>query len=192
MMRRERRAGRACVLVRKCRESPRGEAHMAAVAEKPQGILLGAGGDPQVLGIPIFVLGSIGLGLALLGFPATFKACSQLSSRGRFLDGPALASMCSAGQSLAAREDRTRPLERSTENGPPKDHMSRHLGKNAGSRYTPLRGANAIQDYQASRRGPVRRRFPAGSMARDPAPACTRPDSRIRATVTLWPLSCPE
>ncbi len=47
---------------------------MAAVAEKPQGVLLGAGGDPQVLGIPVFVLGSIGLGLALLGFPATFAS----------------------------------------------------------------------------------------------------------------------
>ena len=46
---------------------------MAVVAEKPRGNCC-AGGDPQVLRIPVFVLGSIGLGLALLGFPATFAS----------------------------------------------------------------------------------------------------------------------
>jgi len=55
---------------------------MAVVAEKPRGNCC-AGGDPQVLRIPVFVLGSIGLGLALLGFPATFAACSRLIVMGR-------------------------------------------------------------------------------------------------------------
>ena len=39
---------------------------MAQVADKPQGVVVGAGGDPQVLGIPVFVLGSIALGFALV------------------------------------------------------------------------------------------------------------------------------
>lgn len=49
-------------------ERPQG----VVLAEKPQGVVLGAGGEPQVLGIPVFVLGSIALGFALLGFPATY------------------------------------------------------------------------------------------------------------------------
>lgn len=38
----------------------------AAVAE-PQGVLLGAGGDPLMVGLPIFCVGSLTLGFALVG-----------------------------------------------------------------------------------------------------------------------------
>ncbi len=55
---------------------------MAEVAEKPQGVVLGAGGDPQVLGIPVFVLGSIALGFALLGFPATYGSAIPIIALG--------------------------------------------------------------------------------------------------------------
>jgi uncharacterized protein len=55
---------------------------MAEVAEKPQGVVLGAGGDPQVLGIPVFVLGSIALGFALLGFPATYGSVIPIIALG--------------------------------------------------------------------------------------------------------------
>jgi hypothetical protein len=34
---------------------------------EPQGVLLGAGGDPLMLGLPIFIVGSLALGFALVG-----------------------------------------------------------------------------------------------------------------------------
>lgn len=55
---------------------------MADIAEKPQGVVLGAGGDPQVLGIPVFVLGSVALGFALLGFPSTYAAVIPIIALG--------------------------------------------------------------------------------------------------------------
>ncbi|WP_236792818.1 GPR1/FUN34/YaaH family transporter [Amycolatopsis sp. GM8] len=38
----------------------------------PTGIVVGAGGDPLIIGLPIFAVGSLALGMALIGFvPAT-------------------------------------------------------------------------------------------------------------------------
>ena len=55
---------------------------MADIAEKPQGVVVGAGGDPQVLGIPVFVLGSVALGFALLGFPSTYASVIPIIALG--------------------------------------------------------------------------------------------------------------
>lgn len=38
--------------------------------ETPTGVLVGAGGDPQVLGLPVFAVASLALGMGLMGMPA--------------------------------------------------------------------------------------------------------------------------
>lgn len=38
-----------------------------AASPEPQEVLVGAGGDPLMIGIPIFVVGSVALGMALIG-----------------------------------------------------------------------------------------------------------------------------
>jgi uncharacterized protein len=40
---------------------------VGAASAEPQEVLVGAGGDPLMIGIPIFVVGSIALGMALIG-----------------------------------------------------------------------------------------------------------------------------
>ena len=66
-------------------------------AEEPaaSGVLLGAGGDPLILGLPIFIIGSIALGFALVGVvPAATSLGSII---------PEIAAATAFGQFVSAR-----------------------------------------------------------------------------------------
>ena len=60
----------------------------------PTGVLFGAGGDPLILGLPIFVVGSIGLGFALVGV---------VSAKGLGTIIPLIAAATAIGQWVSCR-----------------------------------------------------------------------------------------
>jgi hypothetical protein len=60
----------------------------------PQEVLIGAGGDPLILGLPIFVVGSIALGFALVGY---------VSAAGLGTVIPVIATATAIGQWVSAR-----------------------------------------------------------------------------------------